>query len=68
MTEKSFKLVNPHTIHYDGDYFNLHKQSDIRSLVKVIGYITDENEQLKRELKKKDEIIELYPQTNILMQ
>ena len=34
---------------YDGDYFDLHKPSDIRSLIITIGYVTDENEQLKQQ-------------------
>ena len=50
MTEKCFKLVEDYLIEYDGDYFDLHKPSDIRSLIKVMGYVTDENEQLKIEL------------------
>ena len=36
-------------IEYDGDYFDLHKPSDIRSLVTVIKYVTGENEQLKKD-------------------
>lgn len=50
MTAKRFTLVDDYLIEYDGDYFDLHKPSDIRSLVNVIGYVTDENEQLKKEL------------------
>ena len=49
MTEKRFTLVDDYLIEYDGDYFDLHKPSDIRSLVNIIKYITDENEQLKHE-------------------
>lgn len=48
MTEKRFTLVDDYLIEYDGSYFDLHKPSDIRSLVTVIGYVTDENEQLKQ--------------------
>ena len=50
MTEKRFVLIDDYTIGFDGDIFDLHKPSDIRSLVNVIGYVTDENEQLKKEL------------------
>ena len=51
MTAKRFTLIDDYLIEYDGDYFDLHKPSDIRSLVNVIGYVTDENEQLKSEIK-----------------
>ena len=47
MTDKRFELVDDYTISYDGDYFDLHKPSDIRRLVTVIGYVTEENENLK---------------------
>ena len=46
-TNERFKLVDDYLIEYDGDYFDLHTPSDIRSLVTVIKYVTDENEQLK---------------------
>ena len=46
-TNERFKLVDDYLIEYDGDYFDLHKPSDIRSLVTVIKYVTGENEQLK---------------------
>ena len=49
MTAKRFTLVNDYLIEYDGSYFDLHKPSNIRSLVTVIGYVTDENEQLKKD-------------------
>lgn len=52
MTGKRFKLVEDYLIEYDGDYFDLHKPSDIRSLIKVIGYVTDENEQLKQQMQR----------------
>ena len=48
-TNERFKLVDDYLIEYDGDYFDLHKPSDIRSLVTVIKYVTDENEQLKKD-------------------
>ena len=32
-----FKIVDDYTIKYDGDYFNLHKPSDIRSLIYIIN-------------------------------
>ena len=47
MTEKQFKVVDNYLVSYDGDYFDLHKPSDIRSLVTVANYVVDENEQLK---------------------
>lgn len=50
MTAKRFTLVDDYLIEYDGDYFDLHKPSDIRSLITTIGYVTDENEQLKDSL------------------
>ena len=48
MTEKQFKVVDDYLVCYDGDYFDLHKSSDVRSLVSVANYIVDENEQLKQ--------------------
>ena len=57
MTEKRFKLVDDYLIGCDGDYFDLHKPSDIRSLVIVIKYVTDENEQLKQLLNEAEDII-----------
>lgn len=51
MTAKRFILVDDYKIGYDGDIFDLHKPSNIRSLVNVIGYVTDENEQLKTQLR-----------------
>ena len=48
-TNERFKLVDDYLIEYDGDYFDLHKPSDIRSLVTVIKYVTGENEQLKKD-------------------
>lgn len=50
MTEKRFSVVDDYLIGYDGDYFNLHKPSDIRSLVKVINYICEENMLLQGEV------------------
>ena len=50
MTEPKFEVVDDYTVKYDGDYFDLHKPSDIRSLVTVANYIVTENEQLKQEL------------------
>ena len=47
-TNERFTLVDDYLIEYDGDYFDLHKPSDIRSLVTIIKYVTDENEQLKQ--------------------
>ena len=49
MTEKRFSLIDDYKISYDGDVFDLHKPSNIRSLVTVLGYVTNENEQLKQE-------------------
>ena len=51
MTEKRFEVVDDYTVCYDGDYFDLHKPSNIRSLVTVSNYVVEENEQLKQELK-----------------
>ena len=47
MTEPKFEVIDDYTVKYDGDYFDLHKPSDIRSLVTVANYIVTENEQLK---------------------
>jgi archaellum component FlaC len=51
--KKRFEMVDEYLISYDGDYFGLHKPSDIRSLVNVVNYIVDENEQLKQSLQNK---------------
>lgn len=38
MSEKSFfKIVDDYLIEYDGDYFDLHKPSHIRSLIHIIN-------------------------------
>lgn len=50
MTTKRFSVVDDYLIGYDGDYFNLHKPSDVRSLVKVINYICEENMLLQGEV------------------
>lgn len=52
MTEKQFKVVDNYTISYDGDYFDLQKPSNIRSLVKVANYVVKEKEQFKQLIKK----------------
>lgn len=67
MTEKRFTLVDEYLISYDGDYFDLHKPSDIRSLVNVIGYVTDENEQLKQQLKTKCIVNKQYEENQRLI-
>lgn len=51
MTE-IFELVDDYLIAYDGDSFDLYKQSDKRSLVNVANYLIDENEELKEDLKE----------------
>jgi hypothetical protein len=50
MTEHKFEVVDDYIIKYDGDYFDLHKPSDIRSLVTVANYIITENKELKQQL------------------
>jgi len=38
MTEKHFlNIIDDYLIEYDGDYFDLHKPSDIRSLVYLMN-------------------------------
>lgn len=64
MTAKRFTLVDDYKIGYDGDIFDLHKPSNIRSLVNVIGYVTDENEQLKKDIKEKEKVIKFYHRFN----
>ena len=59
-TNERFKLADDYLIEYDGDYFDLHKPSDIRSLVTVIKYVTDENEQLKEQLKELQDFKDNY--------
>ena len=52
MTEQKFEVVDDYTVKYDRDYFDLHKPSDVRSLVTVANYIVTENEQLKQSEKE----------------
>ena len=53
MTEQKFEVIDDYTVKYDGDYFDLHKPSDIRSLVTVANYIVIENQQLKNNVSTK---------------
>lgn len=39
-----FKIVDDYLIEYDGDYFNLHKPSDIRSLIYLVNRSMGYNE------------------------
>lgn len=48
MTEPKFEVIDDYTVKYDGDYFDLHKPSDIRSLVTVANYVVTKNERLKQ--------------------
>ena len=56
MTAKRFTLIDDYTIQYDGDYFDLHKPSDIRSLVTVIGYVLNELHKEREYWKQQAEI------------
>ena len=60
MTEKRFSLIDDYKISYDGDVFDLHKPSNIRSLVTVLGYVTNENEQLKNKIDVLEDDNETY--------
>ena len=59
MTEKHFfKIVNDYYISYDGDTFDLHKPSDIRSLCRIMNRLQgftelecEYNEEYKKWLK-----------------
>lgn len=48
MTEKEFEVVDD----YDGDYFDLHKLSNIRSLINVVNYIINENKNMRLIIKR----------------
>lgn len=52
MTEPKFEVVDDYLVKYDGDYFDLHKPSNIRSLVTVANYVISENQQLKKEAER----------------
>lgn len=46
MTEKVFlRVVDDYLLEYDGDFFNMHKPSDIRSLVYVLNHDNGFSEQ-----------------------
>lgn len=46
MTEKVFlRIVDDYLLEYDGEYFNMHKPSDIRSLVYVLNHDNGFSEQ-----------------------
>ena len=54
MTEHKFEVVDDYIVKYDGDYFDLHKPSNIRSLVTVANYVVTENERLKHQLAQQE--------------
>ena len=71
MTEHKFEVVDDYTVKYDGDYFDLHKPSDIRSLVTVANYIVTENEQLREEnnlLKNSEAVTDQKELQNLIFQ
>ena len=67
MTAKRFKIVDDYLVCYDGDCFDLHKPSDIRSLIRVFGYFMDAYESLKEENKSLQNKVKTYKNGNALL-